>query len=145
MTPPLEYHLFHHLRELFKQFFHWMSLCGISVIWCQSNFLNSSWSNCNYWSTTDFLIWNSWDNDLLDPPAVARGVLWNRVCLSIILYGSSLRIGSLVFSELQHGMRGPYGVVHDRDRFFEKKKKKKIVPQKWGKWAKNRVIYCIIA
>ena len=29
--------------------------------------------------------------------------------------------------------------------FLKKKKKKKNVSQKWGKWAKNMVIYCIIA
>ena len=31
-----------------------------------------------------------------------------------------LGIGSLDFSEFQHGARNPYGVLHDTVRFFEK-------------------------
>ena len=42
---------------------------------------------------------------------------------------SFLGIDSLVFPEIQHGVRGPFGVLHDRARFFEKK----VLPQKWGK------------
>ena len=37
--------------------------------------------------------------------------------------------GYLVFSGIQHGVRGPFGVVHDRARFFENH----IFPPKWGK------------
>ena len=37
------------------------------------------------------------------------------------LSGRFLGIGSLVFSETQHGVRGPCLVVHDRARFFLKK------------------------
>ena len=48
------------------------------------------------------------------------------VCPSILLPSRSfLGIGSLVFSETQHGVRGLCGFVRDRARFFEEKK---IVP-----------------
>ena len=40
-------------------------------------------------------------------------------CLPILLPGRSLGIGSLVFSETQHGIRGSCGVVYDRDGFFD--------------------------
>ena len=33
------------------------------------------------------------------------------------------------FSEIQHGVRGPCVVVHDRTRFFEKKKEKSFCPK----------------
>ena len=39
--------------------------------------------------------------------------------LSVLLFGSFLRIGSLVFSGTQHGVRGPCRVVHDKARCFE--------------------------
>ena len=38
--------------------------------------------------------------------------------LSVLPSGSFLGIGSLVFSETEHGVRGPC-VVRDRARFFE--------------------------
>ena len=60
------------------------------------------------------------------PPAVFGGTLWIRVCpsfcLSVLLSGSFLGVGSLVFSETQHGVRDPCGVVRDRAGFFEEKK-----------------------
>ena len=68
---------------------------------------------------------------------MAGRVLCIRVCPSILLPGSLLVIGSLVFSETQRvldGLRGPCGVVCDRAGCFEKKN---FLPQKWGKWAKN--------
>ena len=43
------------------------------------------------------------------------------VLLSVLLSGSFLGIGSLVFSETQHGVRGPCLVVRDRAGFFLKK------------------------
>ena len=52
---------------------------------------------------------------------------------SVFLSRCFLGIGSLVFSETQHGIRGPCVVVRDRARFFENK----FFSQKWGKWAKN--------
>ena len=39
---------------------------------------------------------------------------------SVLLSGSFLGIGTLVFSETQHGVRGPCVAVHVRARFFEK-------------------------
>ena len=39
--------------------------------------------------------------------------------LSVFQSGSFLVIGSLVFSETQHGFRGPYGVVRDSQIFEE--------------------------
>ena len=48
---------------------------------------------------------------LLDPLVVAGRVLWIRVCPSlcpsILPSGRFLGIGSLVFSDTQHGVRGP--------------------------------------
>ena len=40
------------------------------------------------------------------------------VHLSVLLPGSFLGIGLLVFSETQHGVRDPWDVVHDRAGFF---------------------------
>ena len=40
---------------------------------------------------------------------------------SVCLSGSFLGIVSLVFSETQHGFRGPWDIVLDRAGFFEKK------------------------
>ena len=54
---------------------------------------------------------------------------------SILLSGSFLGIGSLVFSESLDGVRGPCGVVHDRARFLGIN----FFAPKRGKWAKNRV------
>ena len=42
------------------------------------------------------------------------------VCPSVLLSGSFLRIGSLVFSETQQGVRGLCVVVHDGAGFFFK-------------------------
>ena len=44
------------------------------------------------------------------------------VLRSFRLSGSFLGIGSLVFFETQHRVRGPCDVVHDRAGFFEEKK-----------------------
>ena len=58
-------------------------------------------------------------------------------CPSVLLSASFLGIGSLVFSETQHGVRGPCLVVHDRSGFFSKK----IFVPKLGEWAKNKVFW----
>ena len=50
--------------------------------------------------------------------AVAGRVLWIKVCPSVLLSESFPGIGSLVFSETQHGVRGPCVAVRDRARFF---------------------------
>ena len=54
---------------------------------------------------------------LLDPRWWPKGSY--EKCLPILLPGRSLGIGSLVFSETQHGIRGSCGVVYDRDGFFD--------------------------
>ena len=58
---------------------------------------------------------------------------------SVLLSGSFLDIGSLVFSETQRGVRDPCVVVRGGARFFEKN----LFAQKMGKmgqkWAKNMV------
>ena len=58
---------------------------------------------------------------------------------SVLPSGSFLGISSLVFSETEHGVRGPYLVVRDRAGFF----KKNLFAPKMGKmgpkWAKNSV------
>ena len=41
-----------------------------------------------------------------------------RVCLSFLLSGYFLGVGSLIFSKFWHGARNPNEVVHDRTRFF---------------------------
>ena len=57
---------------------------------------------------------------------------------SILLSGSFLGIGLLVFSENQYGVRGPCIVaVHDSQIFQQKN----VLSQKWGKWVKNRVFW----
>ena len=86
-------------------------------------------------------------------PTVAGRVVWFRICPSILpsvhcsalwsfhpfilLSGRFLGIGSLVFSETQHDVRSPCGVLHDKARFFLKK----VLPPKWGKLTKNRVFW----
>ena len=65
------------------------------------------------------------------PSTGAGRVLWICVCPSFrpsVLLSFHLEVFSGLahqfFSEIQHGVRGPGVVVHDRPRFFEKKKKK---------------------
>ena len=58
------------------------------------------------------------------------------MCLSFypsVLSGGFLGIDSLVFSDTQHGARGPCVIVRGRARFFEKI----FLSKKWGKWTKN--------
>ena len=54
---------------------------------------------------------------------------------SVLLSRSFLGIGSLVFSETQHDVKCPCSVVCDKVGFLGENN----LPQKWGKWAKNRV------
>ena len=65
------------------------------------------------------------------------GCGWNyelgSVHPSVLPSGSFLRIGSLVFSETQHGVRGQCIVVCDRTRFFEKNIFAQKIGQKWAK------------
>ena len=49
------------------------------------------------------------------------------------LSASFLGIGPLVFSETHHGVRGPFGIVCDRARFFAKKSPLGKNDQKWSK------------
>ena len=60
-------------------------------------------------------------------------------CPSVLLSGSFLGIGSLVFSETQHGVRGPCVVVRDGARFSEKNLFAQKVGKMGQKWAKNMV------
>ena len=63
------------------------------------------------------------------PQAVAGRVPWIRVSPSARQSENFLGIDSLLFSETQHGVRGPCGVVGDRAAFF-------FFDPEWGKWAK---------
>ena len=65
------------------------------------------------------------------PMAVAGRVLRSRIFLSILPSGDFLGIGS-VFSEAQHGVRAMWCCAWQSLIFW-----KKILHQKWGKWAKN--------
>ena len=58
-------------------------------------------------------------------------------CLSFCLSVSFLRIGSLVFSETQHGVRGPYLVICDRAGFFGKNPHRAKTTENGQKWPKN--------
>ena len=68
----------------------------------------------------------------LGPPAVAGSHELGSVHPSVLLSRSFLGIWSLVFSETQHGVRGPCFVVPDSQIFS----KKVSLPQKWRKWTK---------
>ena len=54
----------------------------------------------------------------------------------VLLFRRFLGIDSIVFSETQHGIRGPCGALYDRGRFFENH----VLPPKWGKQDKPRVL-----
>ena len=77
---------------------------------------------------------------LVIPPAVAGKIVWNKV-LSILPYWHLpwcfLAIRSSHLSEFCYGARIPYEVVHDRLLFLEKL----FLPQKLGKWAKNKFFF----
>ena len=55
-------------------------------------------------------------------------------CPLLLLSGGFLGIGSLFFSEIQHGVRGPCGIVFGSARFFEKI----IFPQKMDKMGQKQ-------
>ena len=78
-------------------------------------------------------------NHLIGPPAAEGSYELGSIRLSfhpsVFLSGRFLGIGSLVSTETQHGVRDPCVVMRDRAGIFGKK----ILSQKWGKWAKNRV------
>ena len=86
-------------------------------------------------------------SSIFGPPASARRVLSNRICasfhpffyLSFHLSVSFLGIGSLVFSESQHGVMGPCIVVSDRAGFFGKKTHQAKMTRNGEKWHKNMV------
>ena len=50
-----------------------------------------------------------------------------------------LRIGSFVFSETEHGVRGPYIVMSDRAGFFGKNPHRAKMTKNGQKWPKNMV------
>ena len=73
---------------------------------------------------------------MLDPQTWPEGSYeLGSVCPSVFPSGSFLGVGSLVFSETQHVVRGPFVVVVvcDRARFFEKN----IFAQKMRKMGKK--------
>ena len=58
---------------------------------------------------------------------------------SFRLSASFLRIGSLVFSETQYGVRGPYIITCDRARHFVKNPHRAKMTKNVQKWLQNRV------
>ena len=66
-----------------------------------------------------------------------EGSYWIGHVLPSVLSSSFLGIGSLVFSEILHGVRGPYGDECDSARLFFWKKP---LPKKCQKWSKNGVL-----
>ena len=85
---------------------------------------------------------------LLDPQPGPEGCYkTGSVCLSFCpsfhlsfrLSISFLGIGSLVFSETQHGVRGPYIVVCDRAGFFGKNLHPTKKTKNGQKWPQNMV------
>ena len=73
---------------------------------------------------------------LLDPrpwPEVSYEL--GSICPSVLPSGSFFVIGSLVFSETQHGVRGHVLLCVTEPDFL----KKIFLPHRWGKWAKNKV------
>ena len=60
----------------------------------------SCWTPCSSWKC---------------PMKYGQSVIWS-CCLLGCFYG----IGPLGFSELRHGVRNPYEVMHDRARLFKK-------------------------
>ena len=78
-------------------------------------------------------------NRLIGPPASAGRVLQNRVRPSFGLSVSFLRVGSLFFSETQHGVRSPYIVMCDRAGFIGKDPHRAKITKNVQKWPKNMV------
>ena len=82
-------------------------------------------------------------NYFIEPTAVARRVLWNKVCPSFCqschLSGYFLGIVSLIFSKFWHGARIPCEVVLDRARFSGKNFFAPRIGKMGPKWVRNRV------
>ena len=88
----------------------------------------------------EYMIGNFQGSSLLDPGPWPEGSYeLGSVCPSVLLSRSFLWIGSLVFSETQHGVRGPCLVVHDRAGFFLKNLFAPKMGKTGQKWAKSRV------
>ena len=109
-----------HNLIVFRQFPKCLHSC--SFIYCYFNVILPFILSFTIFVSTHFTI------SLLDPRMWPERVLWIRVCPSVfpsfhhsvLLSGSFLGIGKLVFSETQHGVRGLCVVVRDRGRFFKK-------------------------
>ena len=71
---------------------------------------------------------------LLDSQPLPEGSYEFGFVRPSVLLSCFLGIGSLDFSEIQHGVRCPYGVVCDRAGYLGKHS----LSQKWIKWTKNR-------
>ena len=73
---------------------------------------------------------------LIELQAMTRKVIWVRSVHPSVQKFSWNWLFSFL-GETQHGVRGPYGVVYDRARFFQKN----VLPPKWGKQTKPRVLW----
>ena len=63
------------------------------------------------------------------------GSVLQSIHVTVIFLG----IGSLVFSETQRGVRGPYLVICDTDEFLRKKPHRVKITKNDQKWPKNRI------
>ena len=63
------------------------------------------------------------------------GSILQSIHVAVIFLG----IGSLVFSETQLGVRGPYLVICDTDEFLRKKPHRVKITKNDQKWPKNRI------
>ena len=76
-------------------------------------------------------------------PAMARRFQWNRVCLSACFPQKFLRIGSLIFFQTWHSVKGPiYGCAW-QPYFLEKMLMGKM-PKKDREWCKMKVLMVLL-
>ena len=122
-----------HNLIVFRQFPKCLHSC--SFIYCYFNVILPFILSFTIFVSTHFTI------SLLDPRMWPERVLWIRVCPSVfpsfhhsvLLSGSFLRIGKLVFLKLSMVLEAYVLCVTETDF------KKIFLSQKWGKWAKNSV------
>ena len=108
----------------------WVNLAFLVVCYCGGNLFSSM----RYWYFSALPEYNAGIfavallmlycnlSSLSRPQTLARRVLWIMVCPSVFLsvhlfFWLAFWIGSLVFSETRHGVRGPSVVVCDRAGF----------------------------
>ena len=82
-------------------------------------------------------------NFLFGSLVITKRVLWNRVCPSFCpafdLSVWFLGIGSLIFSETYHGVRGPYISGWNWSRFFKANCRRAKMTKNGPKWPQNMV------